>query len=116
MVVSVSTIDATEGNMYLVMTKVVLKPDSIDACVKLFEETNPDLVRNQPHWLGAQMAVDRAANTVTVLATWECAESYMEFSSSDQFTSTMVKFAALFAAPPDVSINEVIVNMSPGDL
>jgi hypothetical protein len=30
--------------MYLVMTKVVLKPDSIDACVKLFEETNPDLV------------------------------------------------------------------------
>jgi quinol monooxygenase YgiN len=99
--------------MYVVMTRVKLKPGTHQACAKLFEETNPELVRSEPDWLGARMIFDHDREIVTVLATWRNAQSYKRLSSSSEFQQTMQRFGELFASPPEVSVNSVLVEMMP---
>ncbi len=99
--------------MQMVITKVKLKPGEIDACARLFEMTNPDLVRHETDWLGARMAVDRSSDTITVMALWRTAEAYRRLSSSAAFRSAMEKFSALFASPPEITITDVLVEMTP---
>lgn len=99
--------------MYVVMTRVELKPDAQEACARLFEETNPALVEDQTDWLGAHMVFDPASNIVTVLATWRNVASYEKLSASTRFQEVMKQFSALFAAPPEISVNNLIVEMVP---
>ncbi len=99
--------------MYVVMTRVKLKPGTQETCAKLFEETNPDLVRGEPDWLGARMIFDHETELVTVFATWKNVQSYKRLSSSLQFQQAMKRFGELFAAPPEVSVNSVLVEMMP---
>lgn len=99
--------------MQMVITKVKLKPGSIDACAQLFRETNPDLVRNEPDWLGARMVVDRDNDTVTVMATWRTVASYEAFSKAQSFQATIGRFQQLFASPPDITVNDLVVDMTP---
>ena len=79
--------------MFQVVTRVKLKPGSAEACAQLFQDTNADLVRNQPDWLGAQMILDREANVISVLASWRNADSYHALRCSDDFQAAMGKFA-----------------------
>ncbi len=99
--------------MYVVMTRVKLKPDTHKACAKMFEETNPRLVANEPDWLGARMIFDHDTEVVTVLATWRNIESYKRLSSSSQFQQAMQLFGEMFASPPEVSFNGLLVEMVP---
>ena len=48
---------------------------------------------------------------VTVIAHWREAASYEVLQSSAEFQSTMAKFAEIFVGPPQVSVNEVLVEM-----
>ena len=102
--------------MHIAVTKVKLKPGTAADCARLFEETNPALVRDQPDWLGAQMAFDAETNTVTVIAQWKDIESYQRLSGSSTFQQAMGKFAAFFAGPPEITSMEVLVDMKPEDL
>lgn len=102
--------------MQMVITKVKLKPGSTEACAQLFRETNPDLVRNQPDWLGARMAVDREKDTVTVMASWRNVASYEALSKSEPIQATMGRFAQLFASPPEVTVNDLVVDMTPENI
>jgi heme-degrading monooxygenase HmoA len=97
--------------MYVVMTTVQLKSGKIDAVCALFEETNPDLVKNQTDWVEAKFTANREEDRVTVLAFWQNADSYKTFSSSDAFRQVMSQFAAYFAGPPRVTINEILFEM-----
>ena len=97
--------------MHVIMTRVQLKPDSIDDVRRLFEETNPALVSEQPNWIKAAFTANRETNQVTVLAFWRNADSYQIFSKSQQFQQTMSQFGQFFAGPPDVTINEVLFEM-----
>ena len=99
--------------MKVVITKVKLKPGLADACAKLFRETNPVLVREEPDWLGARMVVDRENDVVTVMATWRNGTSYEALANSERFTTTMASFAQLFASPPEITVNDVLVDMTP---
>ena len=99
--------------MYVVLTRVKLKPDSHKACAKMFEETNPELVSNEPDWLGARMMFDRDREVVTVMATWKNVESYKQLSSSSEFQQTMQRFGKFFASPPEISFNSLIVELAP---
>ncbi len=99
--------------MHVVMTRVKLKPGTDKICAELFEETNRALVQDEPDWLGARMIYDQESEIVTVLATWENAESYKRLSASPEFQKTMKRFGELFASPPEVSINNVLVEMKP---
>ncbi len=99
--------------MQMVTTRVKLKPGEIDACARLFETTNPDLVRHEADWLGARMAVDRTSNTITVMAVWRTAEAYQRLSSSAAFQNAMKQFASLFASPPEITVSDVLVEMTP---
>ncbi len=99
--------------MYIVMTKVQLKPETAEDCARMFEETNPPLVKSEQDWLGAQMLVNREENQITVLATWRDLASYRHFSASDEFRNTMQGFAPYFQAPPEISTHELLVEMKP---
>lgn len=99
--------------MHMVMTKVRLKPGSTGACIMLFHATNPDLVRNEPDWLGARMVVDRENDTATVMATWRNIASYKAFSKSEPFLAAMGRFGPLFASPPEVTMHDLVVDMTP---
>lgn len=98
--------------MFIVITKVELKPDTAADCMKLFERTNPNLVRGEPDWLGAQMMIDRMTNTITVLAKWKDESSYRAFSTSSEFQKIMGQFRRFFADPPEVTVNELLLEMS----
>jgi len=99
--------------MFVVMTRVRLKPNSHEACANLFRETNPDLVAREQDWLGAQMIFDAESNVVTVLAKWRDRQSYVRMSNTLRFQHTMRRFSELFASPPEVTVNSVLVEMAP---
>jgi hypothetical protein len=52
------------------MTRVKLKPGVYKRCAELYQKTDPDLVSDEPDWLGAQIIFDHETDIVTVLATW----------------------------------------------
>ena len=96
---------------YAVVTRVKVRPGSIDGLAALFDETNRDLVADHDDWLGAWFTANRAEDEVTVIARWKDPASYQELRNSPEFQSTMARFAADFAGPPEVSINEILVEM-----
>ncbi len=100
--------------MYVVMTRVKLKPGTHEKCAELFRQSNPNLVSSEPDWLGARMIYDHGSGVVTVLATWRDVDSYKRLSSGAEFQTTMRAFGSFFADPPEISMNEVLVDMSAG--
>jgi quinol monooxygenase YgiN len=99
--------------MYVVMTRVKLRTGTSGQCAELFRQSNPDIVRREKDWLGARMIFDSETNIVTVLATWRNAESYKKLSTSAAFQETMQKFGQFFASSPEISTNDVLVDMVP---
>lgn len=99
--------------MFIVVTRVKLKPNTSDLCAKLFAQSNPALVKDEPDWMGAQMIFDPETDIVTVLATWRDLNSYKRLSSSEVFRETMQKFGSFFASAPEISTNRVLVDMTP---
>lgn len=105
-----------EMQMLVVMTRVQLREGTSDRCAELFRRTNPDLVKNEDDWLGAKMLFDRNSNTVTVLASWRDAASYNAMSAKPEFQSTMKAFGDLFAGKPEITTNELLVDMAPDSI
>lgn len=99
--------------MYVVMTRVRLREGTAETCAELFRRTNPGLVKNEKNWLGAKMIFDCETNTVTVLASWKDVASYKAMSTKPEFQSTMKAFGELFAGKPEISTNELLVDMVP---
>lgn len=97
---------------FAVITKVKVKPESIDLLAKLFAETNPTLVEKEIDWVEAKFTANRAANEITVLAFWINDKSYLQFSSSETFRNTMQQFVSHFTEAPRVQINEILVEMN----
>ena len=97
--------------MFVIMTKVQLKPGRIDEVRDLFEKTNPDLVTGQPDWIEAKFTVNRENDQVIVLAFWRNADSYKAFSSSENFRQVMSQFAPHFSGTPQITINEILFEM-----
>ena len=97
--------------MYLVITRVALKPGAEGKVAALFEQTNPDLVRAHPDWLGADMAFDPDTGTMSVIARWRRREGYEALAGSKAFGKVMAGFAPHFAGPPQVSIAKLLVHM-----
>ena len=96
---------------FAVLTRVKVRPGSIDGLAELFASTNRDLVADHDDWLGAWFTANRTENEVTVIAHWRDANSYEKLRNSTEFQSTMARFAEEFAGPPMVSINEILVEM-----
>jgi quinol monooxygenase YgiN len=97
--------------MFAVLTRVKVEEGSIDDLAQLFDETNRALVADHDDWLGAWFTANRDASEVTVIARWRDASSYTRLRESAEFQATMAQFARKFTAPPDVSINELLVEM-----
>jgi len=97
--------------MYMVITRVKVQPDSIDHLAALFDETNRDLVAEHEDWNGAWFTANRDTDEVTVIAHWSDPVSYERLRNSDAFGQVMARFAERFAGPPEVSVNEVLVEM-----
>ena len=96
---------------YAVITKVKVRPGSIDDLASLFDSTNRDLVAGHKDWLGAWFTANRVEGEITVIAHWRDPESYERLRNSPEFQSTMARFATEFLEPPVVSINEILVQM-----
>lgn len=93
------------------MTTVPVEEGAIDELARLFDETNRDLVSGHDDWLGAWFTANRETNVVTVIAHWVDAEAYQRLRSSDEFQTTMARFAERFTGPPTVTVNEILVEM-----
>lgn len=94
--------------MHAVVTTVTLKPDAIDTVAEMFEETYIDVVKVEKSWLGAKFTANREANTITVITFWTSADDYTVFRHTKKFQTTFAKFMEFFAAPPIVTVNEVL--------
>lgn len=97
--------------MFAVLTRVRVEEGSIDDLAQLFDETNRALVARHDDWIGAWFTADRDASEVTVIARWRDASTYARLRESPEFQETMGRFASRFTAPPEVSINEILVEM-----
>ena len=96
---------------FAVVTRVKVRPGSIDALAALFDSTNRELVAGHDDWLGAWFTADRSEDEVTVIAHWRAAESYERLRNSPDFQQTMAGFAKEFVELPTVTINEILVQM-----
>jgi quinol monooxygenase YgiN len=97
--------------MYAVITRVLVEPGSIDELAALFDETNRELVASYADWHGAWFTANRETNEVTVIARWNDPASYARLRQSEAFQEVMSRFANRFAGPPNVSVNELLVEM-----
>jgi heme-degrading monooxygenase HmoA len=97
--------------VFAVLTRVKVEEGSIDELAQLFDATNRALVAGHDDWLGAWFTANRDTNEVTVIARWRDAASYERLRASDSYQDTMAQFAQKFLGPPEVSINEVLVEM-----
>ena len=94
--------------MHAVITTVTLKPDSIGAVAKMFEETYMELIKVEKSWLSAKFTANHQTNTIAVVTTWTSDTDYEAFRHTDRFQTTFAKFMKYFAAPPIVMVNEVL--------
>ena len=94
-----------------VMTRVTVRPGSIDELAALFDATNRELVAGHDDWVAAWFTANRANNEIVVIAHWRDPDSYERLRSSAAFQSTMARFAESFVEPPEISINEILVEM-----
>ncbi len=99
--------------MYVVTTRVRLKPGAYKQCANLFKSLNPGLVEGEPNWLGTRMIFDPVTDIVTVFTTWKDVSVYRRLRESPEFKDVMQAFAPHFAGPPDISLNKVLVDMVP---
>ncbi len=97
--------------MFAVITRVKVQPESIDQLAALFDETNRALVAEHDDWKGAWFTANREANEITVIARWSNPESYAKLRNSEAFSDVMARFAEKFAGPPEVTVNELLVEM-----
>ena len=97
--------------MYLVTTRVKIKPGTVYQVLELFRTTNPGLVKNQKDWVKASFSYDEEKSVVIVNATWKNKESYLKFSKSEPFTETMKSFGQFFLGPPEVQISNILFEM-----
>ena len=97
--------------MFAVITRVQVEPGSIDELATLFDETNRALVAGYEHWKGAWFTANRESSEITVIARWSDPASYGRLRESDDFQQLMSRFASRFTGPPQVSINELLVEM-----
>lgn len=97
--------------MFAVITRVAVQPGSIDELAALFDETNRALVADHDDWKGAVFTANRETNEVTVIARWSDPESYSRLRNSEAFGQIMAQFAERFAGPPEVTVNEILVEM-----
>ena len=97
--------------MFVIMTRVQLKPGKIDEVRDLFEKTNPELVKGQEDWIEAKFTANRVEDQVTVLAFWRNADSYRAFSAGENFRHVMSQFSPYFAGPPQVTVNEILFEL-----
>ncbi len=97
--------------MFLVITTIQLKPGALDDGIALLQQTTPDLVADQPDWIGAEFTTDREGNTMTVIARWARPESYRTYAASDRFQRAMTDFAVYFEGPPQVRLVERLFQM-----
>jgi copper chaperone CopZ/quinol monooxygenase YgiN len=101
---------AVAKSSYAIVTVVKAKPGAIDDIAKLFAKTNPALVADQPAWKSARLLADRNSNTVTVIAVWSDPEAYRHYAAGP-LRQAMKEFAPHFAAPPSVTVHEILVDM-----
>lgn len=106
-------ISQTTGDIleYAVITQVQVKEESIDRLAELFDSSNRELVAGHDEWLGATFTANRETSEVTVIARWATATGYINLRESPDFQQIMGAFAQDFAAPPVVTINEILVEM-----
>ena len=96
---------------FAVVTRVKVRPGSIDGLAARFDETNRELVAGHDDWLGAWFTANRADNEITVIAQWRDPASYERLRNSEEFAAVMAGFATEFVEPPVVTINEILVQM-----
>jgi quinol monooxygenase YgiN len=97
--------------MYAVTARVEVETGSIDELATLFDESNRALVADHPDWVGAWFTADREASQVTVIARWKDATSYTRLRESEDFQQIVSRFASRFVSAPQVSVNELLVEM-----
>ncbi|NNF34101.1 MAG: hypothetical protein HKN68_08335 [Saprospiraceae bacterium] len=96
---------------FIVKTTVPIKAGQVDRVLDLFKATNPELVKDQDDWVKAVFSVHEETNEVQVLAYWKDKDSYLYFSSSEKFLSTMSQFRPHFAGQPVIKINRILYEM-----
>ena len=96
---------------YVVETTVNLQKGKTDEVLKLFKSTNPQLVSKESDWIRASFSSVEGADIVIVRAEWKSKESYLKFSNSDKFKSTMAQFGKYFVGKPKVSIAKILFEM-----
>ena len=107
---------ATEGESETITSGLAARtaPTSSVINASIFscrQATNRELVAGHDDWVAAWFTANRANNEIVVIAHWRDPDSYERLRSSAPFQSTMARFAESFVAPPEISINEILVEM-----
>lgn len=99
------------NSRYIVETTVTLKKGKINEVLDLFKSTNPQLITDEPDWIRASFSSIEEENIVIVRAEWKSQDSYLKFSESKKFKSTMKKFGKYFVGKPKITISKILFEM-----
>lgn len=93
--------------MYARLVMGNIPPDQLDEAIRLWQAEVLPSVQQQPGFKGVRLLVDRQHGKIASLGLWE---TEAHFQATVEWNQRQVaKFAAVFAAPPEVEGYEVIV-------
>ncbi len=99
--------------MYTVATQIEMKPGTIEDASGLFRQVIREHIKDRPGYISSTLNYDPETRTALVIGLWESEEHATALLDSDEYHEIMSGFAPYFAGPPERTLYEVRVHMTP---
>ena len=86
--------------MYARLTVMTLKKGAMDEAVRIHESNALPAARDQKGYRGSYFLTDRAADKCVALTFWDKESDAIANEASRYYQEQLVKFLAVYAAPP----------------
>jgi len=95
--------------MHAQVVRAQIQPGKLDELISLFRDSVIPVARAQKGYRVAYMLVDSETNRAMTVSLWETEADLAAIASSGFYREQVNKAAALFAAPPEREVYEVVV-------
>ena len=95
--------------MHAQVVRVQIQPGTVDEAIGIFKDSVLPAAREQKGFKNAFFLIDRETNKGIGFSLWETEADVAALATSGFYQEQTAKFAAVFAAPPEREVYEVVI-------